>query len=169
MATRSPTKKTAPVRRTAAKKAAPAKESAAERAAAAKAPQAGGAQESPEVVAFLRALVHPHKAQVEAVRRLVLGVDPSVRESLKWNAPSFSTREHFATFHLRGKEGVQLVLHTGAKVRETAKTGVKVEDPAGLLTWLAPDRCMVRLADAADVARRGPALQALLREWIRHV
>ena len=169
MATRAPAKKAAPVKKpaplkksTSATKAAPVKK-------ARPAEAAGGAQESAEVAAFLQTLAHPRKAEVQALRALILGVDPSVREAIKWNAPSFHTTEHFATFNLRGKDGVRLVLHTGAKLRETARDGVKVEDPAGLLEWLAPDRCLVTFADAADVRARGPALQALLREWLRAV
>ena len=44
-------------------------------------------------------LEHPHKPAIELLRRLVLGVDPSVREGIKWNAPSFRTGEYFATTH----------------------------------------------------------------------
>lgn len=39
------------------------------------------------VDAFMAALVHPHKAEIEALRKLMLSVDPSVREGVKWNAP----------------------------------------------------------------------------------
>ncbi len=65
--------------------------------------------------------------------------------------------------------GVTLILHMGARVKATARTGVKVEDPAGLLEWLAKDRCLVTLQDARDIQARGAALQAVLREWLRYV
>lgn len=128
-----------------------------------------GSQVDPAVVAFLRDLEHPLKQEIEAVRQLILGADPSIREGIKWNAPSFRTTEYFATFHLRATDRVRLILHLGAKVRETATTGVKVADPAGLLEWLAKDRCSVTLSDGKDLQAKGAALQALLREWIRWV
>jgi hypothetical protein len=124
---------------------------------------------TPAVDAFMATLEHPHKAEVEALRRLILGVDASVAEGVKWNAPSFRTTEYFATLNLRAKAGLGLVLHLGAKVRETAVTGIDVPDPSGLLTWLAKDRATVVFKDAADLAARGPALAELLRVWIRYV
>ncbi len=126
-----------------------------------------GSRTDPAVVAFLRDLEHPLKEEIEAVRQLILDVGPEVREGIKWNAPSFRTTDHFATFNLRAKDRVNLILHMGAKVKATAATGVKVDDPAGLLEWLAKDRCIVTLQDGADVRARGAALQAILREWIR--
>jgi hypothetical protein len=121
------------------------------------------------VDAFMATLDHPHKAEIDGLRRLILSVDPSVAEGVKWNAPSFRTTGYFATVNLRAKGGVGLVLHLGAKVRETAATGIDVPDPAGLLTWLAKDRATVVFKDAADLAARGPALVTLLRVWIGFV
>ncbi len=41
--------------------------------------------------------------------------------------------------------------------------------PAGLLEWLAKDRCLVTLSDGKDLRAKRAALQALLREWIRWI
>ncbi|WP_437322222.1 DUF1801 domain-containing protein [Sorangium sp. So ce394] len=129
----------------------------------------GSSQQDQAVVAFLRELDHPRKEDIEAVRQIILGASPEIREGIKWNAPSFRTTEYFATFHLRGKEGVRLVLHMGAKVKETATSGVEIADPAGLLEWLAKDRCLVTFSDGEDIQVKRSALEALLREWIRWV
>lgn len=128
-----------------------------------------GSRTDPTVVAFLRDLEHPLKQEIEAVRRLILDVSPEIREGLKWNAPSFRTTDHFATFNLRSRDRVRLILHTGAKVKETATEGVKVADPSGLLEWLAKDRCLVTLGDAKDIQTKRAALQAILREWLQWV
>lgn len=123
----------------------------------------------PAVDAFMTALVHPRKAEVEALRRIVRGASPAVREGIKWNVPSFRTTEYFATFHLRAKgadDRVRLIFHTGAKVKASATEGVAVADPAGLLAWLAKDRASVTFADAADVAAKRGALEALVRAWV---
>lgn len=118
------------------------------------------------VDAFLAALDHPHKPEILALRRIILDVDPGVREGIKWNAPSFSTSEHFATFHLRAKDGVQIILHLGAKVRASAITGVVIADPSALLEWLAADRAAVKFRDLRDIEARGAAFSAVLRQWI---
>jgi len=130
------------------------------------APAPGGAQEDPAVLAFLRDLEHPRKAEILALRQIILGVDPAIREEIKWKAPSFRTTDHFATFNLRGKDGVRLILHTGAKVKASAQEGVPVADPTGLVEWLAKDRGLVTFADAKDVEAKRGALEALLRAWI---
>lgn len=120
-----------------------------------------------EVEAFLATLQHPARDLVVALRARVLGADASIAEGIKWNAPSFRTRDWFATTHLRTKTGVGLILHFGAKKNAIADSGVAVADPGGLLDWLARDRAMIVFRDAADLAQKAAALQAVLREWIR--
>lgn len=127
----------------------------------------GDPQTSPDVIAFLAELEHPLKAELESLREIILGASPDIREGIKWNAPSFRTTEYFATFNLRTKDRLRLILHTGAKVKESATTGLKIADPAGLLEWLAKDRCLVTFSDAKDIQAKKPALEALLREWIQ--
>jgi hypothetical protein len=121
------------------------------------------------VDAFMTALDHPQRATVAALRALILAADPNIAEGVKWNAPSFRTADYFATVNLRQKGGAQLILHLGAKVRQTATTGIDVADPTGLLTWLAKDRAAVTVTGEDDLAARGPALTALVREWLRWV
>lgn len=123
-----------------------------------------------DVAAFLDALDHPRKAEILAIRQLVLDADPGIAEEVKWNAPSFRTAsEHFATFHLRGKDGVMVVLHLGAKARADAGVREAVRDPAGLLEWKGRDRAVVTFRDLADVKSRGKAFADVVRQWIRHV
>ncbi|HEU4324177.1 MAG TPA: DUF1801 domain-containing protein [Roseiflexaceae bacterium] len=125
---------------------------------------------APESVeSLLETLDHPHKPAILALRRIILQTDPRIGEEVKWNAPSFHTTEHFATFHLRAKEGVQVVLHLGAKVRDTATSGIAVADPQGLLEWRSGDRATVTFRDLADVEARGAAFAAIIRQWITHV
>jgi len=134
------------------------------------APETGEAlREDPAVVAFLRDLEHPLRADIEKVRRILLDADPSIAEGIKWNAPSFRTTDYFATIHLRSRDRIQLVFHTGVKKKATADTGVEVADPAGLLKWLAKDRCMVTLGAGAVIDEKRAAFEELVRAWIRFV
>jgi hypothetical protein len=118
---------------------------------------------------FLRTLKHPLKPEVEALRKLILGADRKIGEGIKWNAPSFLAGEYFATVNLRATDSVQVILHLGAKVRDTATKGMQIDDPQDLLKWLAKDRCMVTLKDMKDLKARGGALQAIVRQWIRYL
>lgn len=115
----------------------------------------------------MAALDHPMKAEIETIRRLILGAVDGAEESIKWNAPSFSLGakgEHFATFHLRRPEAVQVVLHTGSKKRPTP-LAMEVPDPEGWLAWQAKDRAIIGFAGADDVEASREAFAAILLAW----
>jgi hypothetical protein len=122
---------------------------------------------SADVETFLSSLDHPYTSEIRAIRQIVLGADASIIEGIKWNVPSFFTSEYFATFHLRAKDRVGLILHFGAKKRDT--TGITIADPELLLEWLGPDRAMIAFRDMNDVATKQPALTNIIRDWIRYV
>ena len=138
-------------------------------AAKPKASHSTPADSTSAVDAFMASLVHPHKVEIEALRRLMLEVDPSVREGVKWNAPSFRTAEYFATTNLRAKSGISVILHLGAKVRQLPPGGVAIDDPAKLLKWLGKDRAMVEFDDAQEFNNSKAAFQAVLRQWVKFV
>lgn len=118
---------------------------------------------------FMAALQHPHKGEIEQLRHALLAVDAAVAEGIKWNAPSWRTTEYFATTHLRDKTGFSLVLHLGAKARALPEGGLGIDDPQGLLAWRGRDRALVSFASAAEFSARLPALQAVVKQWIRWV
>ena len=94
-----------------------------------------------DVAEFMRAFEHPLKVEIEAVRALILAADAAIKEGIKWNAPSFYVQEYFATIHVKNTRAVQVILHLGAKRKQA--TGVVIDDPNGLLEWLAQDRASV--------------------------
>lgn len=113
------------------------------------------------------ALAHPHQDAIQLLRRILKELDPRVIEEIKWNAPSFRTIEHFATLQPRFLQGVQLILHFGAKKRDTS--GVSILDPDGFLQWLGPDRASVKFRDAQELETRRAAFERVLRDWIAHI
>ncbi|MCE3260446.1 MAG: hypothetical protein K0S12_2087, partial [Bacteroidetes bacterium] len=72
---------------------------------------------SEEVNAFMKALKHPLKEEIEAVRSIILKADKSLNERVKWNAPSFYTVADLVTFNPRAQEHVHLVFHHPAIVK----------------------------------------------------
>lgn len=118
---------------------------------------------------FMAALDHPCKDGIEALRKLVLGVDPAIAEGIKWNAPSFRTTEYFATTNLRARAGIGVILHLGAKSRDLPAGGVAIADPEGMLRWLGNDRAVVEFAGLEELNAKGAAFRAVLRQWIAHV
>lgn len=117
------------------------------------------------VASFMAQLDHPRKAEIEAIRAIILGADPSIQESIKWNAPSFSIDEHFATLKLRPSTTVQVVFHTGAKVKPNA-TAMTIDDPLGLLKWAAPDRCVATFTSVEEIEARRGTLVSIVKQWI---
>lgn len=115
---------------------------------------------------FMSALDHPFKAEIQAIRELVLSLGPGVREGVKWNAPSYRTSEYFATTNLRVKGGVGVVLHLGAKVRDQT---VAIDDPQHLLTWHGSDRASLSFSGMEDFEAKRPAFKAILEQWIPYV
>lgn len=117
-----------------------------------------------DVDAFIDALDHPLAPLIRALRALLLAVDPSITEAVKWNAPSFRTTEHFATMQLRRPDVVRLVLHLGTKKRSLPAGAIA--DPEGLLAWLGPDRALLEFHDAGELEARRAAVAALARQWM---
>jgi hypothetical protein len=109
-----------------------------------------------DVDAYMARLDHPLKAEVQALREIIKGVDPQITEQVKWNAPSFSYKGYMATFNLRPREHVHLVWHNG----------VVLQDPGGLLEGSYPDRRMTYFTGMADVEAKRPALEGLVRRWV---
>ncbi|MDP2315368.1 MAG: DUF1801 domain-containing protein [Pseudomonadota bacterium] len=105
---------------------------------------------------FLAALEHPLKAEILAVRAIILGVDPRIAEEIKWAAPTFSYKGYFVTFHLRPTAYVHLVFHNGAILH----------DDTGLLEGDYVDRRMAKFADMAAVKAREADLVRVVRAWI---
>lgn len=115
---------------------------------------------------LIAALEHPHKKAIDRLILLTLSADPRIELSWKWNAPSFALGDDdFATFHLRAKQGVMLIMHFGVKKRATPSPET-IADPNGLLTWLARDRAQISFADLAAVEAKKKSFVALMRAWI---
>src|SRR5215213_6875530 len=101
-------------------------------------------------------LDHPYKAEVEAVRTIIKGVNPKIVEEIKWNAPSFSYMDYIATFNLRATQHVHLIFHN------LAIANIQSE----ILEGDYPDRRMVYFADMEDVEAKKAALQYVVKALI---
>ena len=116
------------------------------------------------VTAFLSALKHPHKAEIERIRELIFEADPHLSEQIKWNAPSYGHGDDRITFRLQPGDKVDLIFHRGAKVKDNA--GFSFADEDELVTWLSPDRGIISFGDSADVEAKAKPLRALIKRWL---
>jgi len=114
---------------------------------------------------YVRGLSPLRQKETRAVRRIILGVNPKITEEIKWAAPSFALGEHFCTFNAWAKDDVQLIFHHGP--RKATTKGVPIDDPDGLLEWLATDRASIRFESMKDVQAKKSALQSIVKQWIK--
>jgi hypothetical protein len=121
-----------------------------------------------DVDARLAALAHPLAEAVEVIREAVRSACPDAAESWKWNAPSWSRSDHFATLALRKPDEVLLVLHAGAR-SDSGRPAVAVEDPAGLLRVAGPHRAIATFRSADEARGSRAALEAVVRAWVAEV
>jgi hypothetical protein len=106
---------------------------------------------------YMRHLEHPLKAEMEAVRAIILGANPCIQERIKWNAPSFYYKEDLAAFNPRAQQHVHLVL--------LFPKGL-VSDPSGLLHGDYKDRRMAYFRNMEEVMSCKKALEDVVNEWV---
>jgi len=117
------------------------------------------------VDSYLDTLEHGLKAEILALRQLILQAVPGLHERIKWNAPSFGKGEDDRiTMRLHPGDRLQLILHRGAKAG--ADDFFRFEDPDKLISWAAPDRGVVTLKDGDDLRAKADRLTEVLRRWV---
>lgn len=107
---------------------------------------------------FLENLSHPFKAEIEAVRSIIKGVDKNINEEIKWKAPSFNYKgEYLVTFNLWEEKRIHLVFHNPQISKVKSK----------LLEGDYKDRRMAYFADMKDVLAKKSLLEKALRDLIK--
>lgn len=76
----------------------------------------GTVPKSAEVDAWFEALDHPLKEAMLRVRRIILGADRRITETIKWKSPTFVFRGNIASIDPRTKKHVNLLFHQGASL-----------------------------------------------------
>ncbi|GAB0108097.1 hypothetical protein JMUB6875_71020 [Nocardia sp. JMUB6875] len=117
---------------------------------------------------YLADLSHPRKAEIEELRKALLGASPGITEQVKWNAPSFCVNgDDRITMQLQPKDVVNLIFHLGAKKRDADAGPFEFDDPSGLIRWLAPGRGIVEFRDQDDLTEKLPAVVELADRWMK--
>ena len=112
---------------------------------------------NPEVDAYMRDLDNPLKDVWEAIRDIVLGVDPKMQEDIKWSAPNFFYKGNLATFNPRAKKFVNLTFHTGALIG----------DPDCVLDGDAKKARVFRVGGSEELAEKKAGLEKVVKNWIQ--
>ena len=110
-----------------------------------------------EVDEFLLKKDHPLISEIQRVREIILTTDPRIRETIKWGMPTFMYNGIIASILINTKKFVSLMFRYGAYI----------EDKNGLLNGEGKISRTARFMDLEDIESKKPALQELVREWIR--
>ncbi len=123
------------------------------------------AEKLSEVDIYLDTLDHTRKAEILKLRELILDAVSGLTETIKWNAPNYGRGDaDRITMRLHPGNRLQLILHRGAKAG--ADDLFRFEDPDKLIAWAAPDRGVITIKDAADLAGKAAAIGEVLRRWV---
>lgn len=121
---------------------------------------------NPAVSQFLDALNHPLRAEIEALRIIILNSDQALIENIKWNGPNYCYHnEDRITMSIQPSKQVRIVLHCGAKVKTASKEKIIKKD-FGILDWKGNDRAIATFKSMDDVERMQKNLKAIIAEWI---
>ncbi len=116
---------------------------------------------------FFNNLQEPRKAEVEVLRKIILGAESELKEHLKWNAPSYTFHhDDRITFNLFNPSFTQLVFHAGAITKEDKKSPPVFKDETGLLEWKSNIRATVTFNSIEQVNEHKEDLIRIIKKWL---
>ncbi|MDI1354868.1 MAG: DUF1801 domain-containing protein [bacterium] len=108
---------------------------------------------------------------VNAIRKIILGADPTIGERIKWNNPSFFYTGEMKPFNPKEykREMAVFNLYKG-RIMLVFPSGAKVKDTSGILEGAYKDgRRIVIFEDMADVKAKAESLKSVIIKWIKLV
>ncbi|MFZ1693155.1 MAG: DUF1801 domain-containing protein [Flavobacteriales bacterium] len=123
----------------------------------------------PATTALLDAHKHPLRKELDALRAIILSVDPAIEEGVKWNTASFRTTDWFAT--LNGPRHVKepmVILHAGAKAKGIVLKD-RIPDSEELLKWLGNDRAQIVFKDGEEIRAQEKAVGSIIKAWLKQL
>jgi len=120
------------------------------------------------VAQFLDDLDDNRRVQVQTLRDIILKVDPTLTEHIKWNSPSYVLDgEDRITFNVQNKQQiVKLVLHMGSTRPEDKKGTPIMQDESGLIEWNSDIRGVLSLDNYEAIESRKEAIAKIIRDWL---
>ena len=109
---------------------------------------------NPVVDAWFEKRQHPLEPALQEVRRVTLGADSRITESIKWSTPTFEYKGNIFSFN-PSKNFVSLLFHTGAKLPGQYRTFEGDGKTARVM----------RFADLDDVRAHAHELTTVLKAW----
>ncbi|MGM9477434.1 DUF1801 domain-containing protein [Pedobacter sp. GSP4] len=109
------------------------------------------------VKAFMDALDHPLKKEMEKVIEIITAASPKIESSIKWGGPSFKFKEDMATINPKIKNYVVVVFHKASLLN----------DDFGFLEPQTKGKAYAKFYTMADVEQHAAALTKSVKAWIK--
>lgn len=110
---------------------------------------------NPAVDAWFTDRQPPQEPAMQRVRAIILGVDPRIEESIKWQTPTFSFRGNIASFN-PAKNLVSLLFHRGGEI-PGAHPRLEGDGPLAKV---------MRFGSVEEVDAGRADLESVIRAWI---
>ncbi len=119
-----------------------------------------------DVTKFLDGLNHPLRAEIEALRLIILNSTDGLTENIKWNSPNYCFNDQDrVTMRIQPPKQIQLIFHRGAK-KITQPKDKLIDDTSGLLIWKENDRAIASFKNMDEIKKTTSNLQKILNSWI---
>lgn len=106
---------------------------------------------------WMQQLEHPLKVEIDTVRTIIKQSNSSIKERIKWNAPSYYSTEDIVTFNHRATQHVHLIFHHPSIVK------IK----SALLEGDYKDRRMLYLPNMKAIKANKKELQRIIQESVQ--
>lgn len=107
---------------------------------------------------FMAHLKHPLKAEIAAVRAIIMQASDKISERVKWEAPVFYFKQDLATYDLHSMKSVHLILLFAEEMTIPDGDGLVEVDPDG--------RREVTFRNMTEIAARKSALTKFVRDFV---
>jgi hypothetical protein len=114
-------------------------------------------KKNPEVDEYLKKKAHPMIAEIQRVREIILSKHPGIKETIKWNSPTFLYKGNMASFYMNAQKHVSLMFHKGAQIK----------DNSGLLEGDGKETRTAKFSNLKEIESRKADLIAVVKKWIR--
>ena len=123
-------------------------------------------QLNPEGKQVLDAINHPLRAEIEALRQMIIESIEGLSENIKWNGPNYCFgEEDRITMKIQPPKQIQLIFHRGVKKMEQPNTPL-IADPSGLLTWKENDRAIASFESVDIIISNEVFIKQIVTAWI---
>ena len=110
-----------------------------------------------EVDDWFKTYDNPLKPVVQEVRRIIMGSDPLIEETIKWQAPTFMYNGNLASFFPKSKKHASLMFHTGASIPGKFPS----------LEGEGETSRSMKFANVEDAKKKQKELERLVNAWIK--